>query len=193
MNTDSQEIHDEEALVPLESNEQETGPSSGLLSFYDRLRDRILAYVDRHGGRLGSKTAEALLLVPDVFMLMARLALDKEVPQSTRMLVGGALAYFVLPTDFLPEAFVGPTGYLDDLILSLVVLAHVFGDEIEPFAEKYWSGSRSLRSVLRDVLSTANMLLSDSVYDRLRDFLSRRGINLDDFTEPQHETADEPA
>src|SRR3954462_14713527 len=32
------------------------------------------------------------------------LALDKEVPGSARAMIGGALAYFILPIDLLPEA-----------------------------------------------------------------------------------------
>ncbi len=160
--------------------DQDEGPSKGLLSFYDRLRERIASYVDRHSGRLGAKTADALLLVPDLFMLLLRLTLDKDVPKSTRTLLGGALAYFVLPADLLPEMIVGPTGYLDDLILGIVVLAHAFGDDLEPYAAKYWSGSRSLRVVLKDLLSTTDALLSTDVYNGLRNFLARRGINLDD-------------
>ena len=49
----------------------------------------------------------ALLLVPDVFILLVRLALDKDVPGSARAMIGGALAYFVLPFDLLPEAILG--------------------------------------------------------------------------------------
>ena len=92
----------------LEANPAEdTLPSTGLLSFYDRLRERILRAVERRGGRLGGAVAETLLLAPDVFMLLARLSLDKEVPKETRVLVSGALAYFLLPVDLLPEMVVG--------------------------------------------------------------------------------------
>src|SRR5687768_14301139 len=75
---------------------------SRLLGFYDRLRERILETVERRGGRLGSASVRALLLVPDIFMLLVRLALDPEVPGGTRALIGGALAYFILPIDLLP-------------------------------------------------------------------------------------------
>src|SRR4030095_9525361 len=58
-------------------------PSSGLLSFYDRLRERILHAIEKREGRRGAKMTEgavrALLLVPDVFILLVRLALDKKV------------------------------------------------------------------------------------------------------------------
>ncbi len=159
-------------------------PSSGLLSFYDRLREKILDAIEKRSGRPGAKLTEdavrALLLVPDVFILLARLALDKEVPGSARAMIGGAIAYFILPIDLLPEAFLGPAGYLDDLVLATAVLAQAFGGDLEPYARKHWSGSEDLRVVLQDVTSTAQSLLGKNLYDRLRRLMSRRGIEIED-------------
>ena len=78
-------------------------------------------------------------------MLLVRLSLDKNVPTQARMLIGGALAYFVLPFDLLPEAIVGVGGYVDDLVLATAVLSQAFGGELEPYARKHWSGSEDLR------------------------------------------------
>jgi uncharacterized membrane protein YkvA (DUF1232 family) len=159
-------------------------PSSGLLSFYDRLREKILRGVEKRSGRRGAKLTEdavrALLLVPDVFILLVRLTLDREVPGSARAMIGGAIAYFILPIDLLPEAFLGPAGYLDDLVLAVAVLAQAFGGDLEPYARKHWSGSEDLRVVIRDITSTAQSLLGQRLYDRLRGLLSRRGIELKD-------------
>jgi uncharacterized membrane protein YkvA (DUF1232 family) len=162
-------------------------PSSGLLSFYDRLREKILQYIEKRAGRPGSKMTEdavrALLLVPDIFILLVRLVLDKEVPGSARAMIGGAIAYFILPFDLLPEAILGPAGYLDDLVLAVAVLAQAFGGDLEPYARKHWSGSEDLRVVIQDVTSTAQSLLGKKLYDRLRNLLSRRGIELKDDEE----------
>lgn len=153
-------------------------PSSGLLSFYDRLREAIFRVVER-GGKLSEGTVRALMLVPDVFILLVRLALDKEVPGSSRALIGGAIAYFILPFDLLPEAILGPAGYLDDLVLATAVLAQAFGGDLEPYARKHWSGKEDLRVVIRDVTETAQSLLGQNLYDRLRRLLSRRGVKLE--------------
>lgn len=155
-------------------------PSTGLLSFYDRLRQRLVSAVARRGGKMGATTAEALLLVPDVFMLLMRLALDKEVPAPQRALVSSALAYFVLPADLLPELVLGPTGYVDDLVLAAIVLSQAFGRELEPYAARHWSGPKKLRQVLRDVLDSANSLLGVKLYDRVRGLLAARGVELED-------------
>lgn len=156
--------------------------SGGLLSFYDRLREKILHAIEKREGKRGAKLTEgalrALLLVPDVFILLVRLALDKNVPGSTRALIGGALAYFLLPVDLLPEALLGGAGFMDDLILATAVLAQAFGGDLEPHARKHWSGSEDLRVVLQDLTDAAQSLLGQNLYDRLRRLLSRRGIDV---------------
>ncbi len=153
-------------------------PSTGLLSFYDRLRARIVAAVEKRGSRLGAGTVRALLLVPDVFVLLVRIALDPAVPGPARALVGGALAYFVLPLDLLPEAALGGLGYLEDLVLATTVLAHAFGGELEPYARKHWSGPEDVRKVIADVTGAGHYLLGANLYGRLTRALARRGVEV---------------
>src|SRR4051812_30327331 len=69
-------------------------PHEELLGFYDRLRERVLQAVERHGGRFSETTVEALLLAPDLFLLLVRLSLDRRVPNRARALIAGTLAYF---------------------------------------------------------------------------------------------------
>ena len=134
--------------------------------------------VEKQGGKLSGGAVKALLLVPDIFMLLVRLTLDKEVPGPTRALIGGTLAYFVLPTDLLPEAIIGGAGYLDDLVLAAAVLSQAFGGDLEPYARRHWSGSEELHTVLHDLTVTANSLLGENLYARLKSVLGKRGIHL---------------
>jgi len=172
----------EEAEQRSEAALRSAGPglrSKGLLSFYDRLRERVIATVKKRGGKMSEGAVRALLLVPDVFILLVRLTLDKDVPKPTRALVGGALAYFVLPFDLFPEALLGPIGYIDDLVLATAVLAQAFGGDLEPYARKHWSGSEDLRVVLRDISETAHSLLGENLYGRVKKVLHRRGIEVE--------------
>ena len=159
--------------------EDDDEPGSRLLSFYDRLRERILHAVEKRGGKLSEGAVKALLLVPDVFILLVRLMLDKSVPGSTRAMIGGALAYFILPADLLPEMILGGAGFLDDLVLAAAVLSQAFGGDLEPYARRHWSGPEDLRVVLRDISQTAQSLLGQNLYDKLRKLMGRRGIRLD--------------
>ena len=155
-----------------------------MLAFYDRLRGRIVSALEKRGGRVGRGAADALMVVPDVFMLLVRLALDPQVPAATRGLIGGALAYFVLPFDLLPEALVGGLGFMDDLVLAAAVLTQALGPDLEPRARRYWSGRHELREVLQDVVGAAQSLLGENLYGRLQRLLARRGVGLPRPTDP---------
>jgi len=167
----------EEAFARGAELDEEAGEQR-LLSFYDRLRGRIVRALDRRGGKMGRGVADALLLVPDMFMLLVRLALDPAVPMSTRGLIGGALAYFILPFDLLPEGLIGGVGYLDDLVLASAVLTQALSPALEERARNYWSGREELRQVLQDVVGSAQSLLGEGLMGRLERLLSRRGIAL---------------
>lgn len=173
---------DEDEDYAEEEGEEDVGdtlPSTGLLSFYDRLREAVLTSVDRKGGKMGAAVVRALLLAPDLFMLLARLALDRNVPSSSRTLVGGALAYFILPFDLLPEALVGVGGYVDDVVLAAAVLSHVFSTELEPYVRRHWSGPEDLRVVLRDIAGAGRSLLGENLYSRLKVLLAKRGVDVE--------------
>ena len=183
---EAEDYAEEEAEEEAEEGREESGgepgdalPSTGLLSFYDRLRRAVLTSVDRRGGKMGAAMVRALLLAPDLFMLLARLSLDRNVPSSSRALVGGALAYFILPLDLLPEALVGVGGYVDDVVLAAAVLSHVFSTELEPYVRRHWSGPEDLRVVLRDIAGAGRSLLGENLYDRLKAVLARRGVDVE--------------
>ncbi len=149
------------------------------LPFYDRLRRRMQrAVAGRRGNRLRVEAAELLLLVPDVFILLVRLILDPATPKSARGVLGGALAYFLLPTDLLPEALLGAGGFSEDLLVAAVALTCALSEELEPRAREYWSGSQDLHRTLRDVVVSAEALLGTRLNHRLQSYLARRGLHV---------------
>lgn len=162
-----------------------------ILGFYDVLRKRIDRWVNKRGGRLGAVGVDVLLLAPDLFVLLVRLSLDRSVPASTRALLGGAIGYFVLPFDLFPEGVLGPGGFVEDLVLAAAILNHALSDELEPLAEKYWSGPQKVRTVLRDLVQSANALLGEGLSERLGRVLKRRGVPLrpEPRAEPQNLSA----
>ncbi len=166
-----------EAEAALSSGGQDL-PSPDLLRFYDRLHKKVLDTVERRAGKLPEDVVIALLLVPDIFILMVRLTLDKQLPARSRLLIGGALAYFISPFDLLPEALLGPIGYLDDLVVAVAVLSQVLHGDLEPYARKHWTGRQDLQHVLHDISSTARTLLGPRIHDRLSRLLARHGVPL---------------
>ena len=94
--------------------------------FYDRVRSAIQRYIEKKVAVV-EKSAEFLLLVPDVFILLWRLTTDSRVSGKHKGLLLSAVAYYIFPFDIIPEAVVGPIGYLDDLVFGV---PYTSGDEM---------------------------------------------------------------
>jgi uncharacterized membrane protein YkvA (DUF1232 family) len=160
-----------------------------LTRFYDRLRARVAVPLT---DRVGEKAAATLLLAPDVFILLVRLFMDPRVPGASRSLVGGALAYFLLPADLLPEVLLGVGGYLDDVVLAAAVLTHVFSRDLRPFVERHWSGQARVQTALEDALRAGEALLPSRLYQRLHRLLARHGVDLAANRRPAAYDVDDP-
>lgn len=135
--------------------------------FYDRVRTRIQSYVDSKGAAVG-KTAEFLLLVPDVFILLWRLVNDGRVSGKNKVLLGSGIAYFIFPIDLIPEAFVGPIGYLDDLVFGVYILNRVLADTDAAVLREHWPGSEDVLSIIQKVLGKAESLIGTKMVDRIK-------------------------
>ena len=135
--------------------------------FYDRLRTRIRSYVENKGSAVG-KTAEFLLLVPDVFILLWRLVSDPRITGKNKTLLVSGVAYFVFPFDLLPEAFLGPIGYLDDLVLAVYILNRMLTDTDAAVLREHWSGSDDVLATIQKVLNAADSLVGSDLLKRIK-------------------------
>ena len=135
--------------------------------FYDRLRNAIHSHAEKKGGALET-TTEYLLLVPDVFVLLWRLVTDSRVNGKDKVLLGSAVVYFVSPLDLVPEAIVGPIGYLDDLVFAVYVLNKVLTSANEDIIREHWSGSEDVLAMIQRVLGAADSLIGSKVFARFK-------------------------
>lgn len=133
--------------------------------FYDRMRESIRRYLDDKG-KVVSTSAEYLLLAPDVFVLMWRLVSDARVSTKDKMMLGTGLAYYLFPLDLMPEAFMGPAGFLDDLVFGVYLLKRVLADTDPSILRDHWSGSDDVLTMIQKVLAAADHLVG-------KDFLAR--------------------
>ena len=136
--------------------------------FYDRVRGSIQEYVERKGGGALGKTAEFLLLVPDVFILLWRLSKDNRVEGKNKVLLLSAIAYYIFPLDIMPEAFLGPIGYLDDLVFGVYVLNRIVKDTDASVLRQHWSGSTDVLESIQKVLNAADQLVGTEFLGRIK-------------------------
>jgi uncharacterized membrane protein YkvA (DUF1232 family) len=87
--------------------------------------------------------------LPDCLVLFRRLARDRRVPRSRKLMLLAVAAYLAFPFDLIPD-FIPVLGQLDDalvLALALRSLARAAGPDL---LAEHWPGpDPSLRTVLR--------------------------------------------
>lgn len=140
--------------------------------FYDKLRAKIETFIREKG--VNEKTAGYILLAPDLFVLLARLMLDKRVGVQSKAVAGLAVAYFISPVDFLPEAFIGGMGLLDDVILSVYALRRILADVDESIVREHWNGEQDVLGVITKVITEADNLVGQKIVAKLKDILRRK-------------------
>jgi len=160
----AREIHD--------AAEHDQFPRDRATRFYDRIRNTIQRYIDSKGAVVG-KTASFLLLVPDVFILLWRLTTDSRVNGKDKVLLGSAVAYYVMPFDLIPEAILGPAGYLDDLVFGVYVLNKILGSVDASVLREHWSGSEDVLDSIQNVLNAAESLVGKDLVGRIKKMMGK--------------------
>lgn len=135
--------------------------------FYDRMRASIRNYLESKG-MLAGKTGEYLLLAPDVFVLLWRLVNDARVNAKNKMMLGSGIAYYFFPLDIMPEGFMGPVGYLDDLVFAAYLLNRMLSDTDPEVLRAHWSGSEDVLSMITSVLNAADNLVGSDILSKIK-------------------------
>ncbi len=91
---------------------------------------------------------EAVLTVPHLASLVASLLADRRVPAQAKATLAGVVAYLAMPFDLIPD-FIPVLGYLDDLVLVILVFDGVVNQIDEAIVAEYWKGDPATLQRLR--------------------------------------------
>ena len=83
---------------------------------------------------------DALRLLPDIVVLLRRLAADPELPRGVRVRLLLLLAYLIMPVDLIPD-FIPVLGYADDAIIVSLALRSVTRRAGPQALEQHWPGT----------------------------------------------------
>ena len=137
--------------------------------FYQKLRSRLKDWATGEGK--DSRALRYIMLAPDFFHMLCKLLLDPRVPGREKAKVGGAIAYFLSPLDVMPEALVGPAGYIDDVALAAYVLNAVLKNAGPEVLREHWAGDGDVLEHIRNVLKVADELIGSGAWDRIKRLL----------------------
>jgi uncharacterized membrane protein YkvA (DUF1232 family) len=136
------------------------------LDFYQQMRDSIRAWLKGKGANY--QFARYLLAAPDLFHLLCRLAVDKEVPATEKAKLAGAIAYFISPVDLLPEALAGPIGYIDDVAVAAWVLNSLINKTNPEIIRRHWAGDEDVLDLVQQILQVADQMVGSGLWAKIR-------------------------
>jgi uncharacterized membrane protein YkvA (DUF1232 family) len=139
--------------------------------FYLQLRDKVKNWFEKNGSEKQAY-ANYILLVPDFFYLLVMLTLDDRIPAIDKAKFAGVIAYFFSPIDFLPEALLGPVGYLDDLMLACFVLNLYINQQDEAGKEivkELWPGEEDVLSTIQSILQKADEWIGSGLWNKIKE------------------------
>ena len=135
--------------------------------FYQQLREQIRAWLQSDEGR-SNRWAEYLLSAPDLFHLMWKLSADPDVPAKDKVKLAGALAYFISPIDLIPEAVLGPIGYVDDIALAALVLNGIVNHTSPEVLARHWAGDQDVLVAIKGIIAAADEMVGSGVWRKLK-------------------------
>jgi uncharacterized membrane protein YkvA (DUF1232 family) len=111
----------------------------------------------------------ALRQLPNFLRLLYGLLTDSRVSTTDKLLVGGAVAYFIAPIDIIPDA-IPFLGEIDDLFLLILALKRIIKRADPDVVLDHWMGDPDDLSDLRleQVLAAAAFFLPKRFRRRLR-------------------------
>lgn len=126
---------------------------------------------DRPSPRRGAKQTimSTVKELPNFLRLLGGLLTDRRVSNTDKLLVAGAIAYILLPMDFIPD-FIPFIGEVDDVFVLVLALQRLIANAGRAVLLDHWMGDpRSLKSLdLERVLVAAAFFLPRRVRRRLR-------------------------
>ncbi|MFL5578877.1 MAG: YkvA family protein [Gemmatimonadaceae bacterium] len=107
--------------------------------------------------------------IPHYLRLLAGLLTDPRVPMLDKALVGAAIAYILLPADFIPD-FIPFIGEVDDIFLLVTALQRLIANAGRRVVLEHWGGEPSELADLnlRRVLTAATFFLPGRIRRRLK-------------------------
>ena len=107
--------------------------------------------------------------IPSYLRLLGGLLTDRRVNSVDKLFVAGAIAYIVLPTDFIPD-FIPFLGEVDDVFILVMALQRLIANAGRNVLLAHWTGAiEDLADLnLREVLAAAAFFLPRGIRRRLK-------------------------
>ena len=107
---------------------------------------------------LKSRMKNLLLFLPNMVILCAKLMVDSRVPRTERALFAGALIYFIIPFDFIPD-MIPFVGQIDDLFLISLTVLRLIDRTDDMVVREHWRGGGDIVALAESAATVAPLLI----------------------------------
>ena len=135
--------------------------------FYQKIRKDVKHWLNDNLDK-ENKWADYILAAPDFFHLLCKLTADSEIPSNKKLKLLAAIAYFISPIDLLPEAFLGPVGYLDDIAVAAYILNDLINEVDSQIVRKHWAGEKDVLDLIKTILVNADEMIGSKMWQRIK-------------------------
>ena len=135
--------------------------------FYQKLRKDVKSWISKNLDK-ENKWTDYVLATPDLFHLLCKLSVDKDVPSNKKIKLVAGIAYFISPIDLLPEAFFGAVGYLDDIAVSAYILNELVNEVDPQIIRKHWAGEQDILDLIKTIIANADSMIGSKMWNRIK-------------------------
>ncbi|MCK9330898.1 MAG: DUF1232 domain-containing protein [Candidatus Cloacimonetes bacterium] len=142
--------------------------------FYEKLRKKLSDKLPNTEDPTKLQLKDFLFFLPDFFILVTRLFLDKRIPSNKKVLVASLIGYSVMPIDLIPD-FIPIIGYIDDLVIMILGLDMLLKDIDEQILIDNWPGNQNVISLIRMIIEKIESNIQDPLFNIIKRILRRIG------------------
>jgi uncharacterized membrane protein YkvA (DUF1232 family) len=116
----------------------------------------------RDKSELRGRMSNFLMFLPNLAKLLGRLLRDARVPTAEKALFLGAIIYFVMPVDIIPDIFPF-IGQVDDIYLISLTLLRLVNRTDDGIVREHWSGGGDIVALADSIAGIAPIFLPKRV------------------------------
>ena len=120
-------------------------------------------------GQMKRRMKNLLLFIPNMVLLCVRLLSDSRVPRTEKALVAGAIIYWIIPFDLIPD-MIPFVGQLDDAYLIAMTLLRLMDRTDPTVLRAHWNGGGDIVQLIEAMATLSAKFLPK----RIRRVLSSR-------------------
>ncbi|MDD3269134.1 MAG: DUF1232 domain-containing protein [Syntrophomonadaceae bacterium] len=137
------------------------------MDYYQKLRTKMKEWLQSDEGKT-NQWAEYMMFAPDLFHLLCKLAVDKDVMIADKAKLAGAIVYYLSPLDIIPEMLIGPLGFADDIAVAAYVLNQIINHSDPEIVKKHWAGEGEVLEIIQRILASADQMLGSGLWNKIK-------------------------